>query len=71
MNELADYISEGIAGHGYRNVFDNRLDLVWPMEGNDRKKQNAGICAFAARNGWRVVFSPNGKMATFRPTKAA
>lgn len=66
MKELAEYISEGIEAHGYRFVFDNRLDDVFPLQNGDREKQGRQICAFAARNSWRVVLLQNGRMARFR-----
>jgi hypothetical protein len=70
MNLLAEYIREGVERRGYRYVFDQRLDQVWPVEDEaDRKTQMENIRQFADQHGWNVNFIRGGRIAIFRKPK--
>lgn len=65
MNPLIEYIREGIENRGSRVVFENRLDPIFPIVGEDRQPQMKQVRALAAAQGWKVVFQHGGKMARF------
>jgi hypothetical protein len=72
MNLLAEYIREGVDRRGFRYVFDQRLDQVWPLEADaDRKAQREQIREFAEQHGWHVSFIREGRIAIFRKPKPA
>lgn len=70
MNFLEDYIRKGVEERGFRYVFDNRLDPVWPPKSpDDRSEQMEQIRQFAQNQGWSVNFTRQGRIAIFRKPK--
>jgi hypothetical protein len=70
MNLLAEYIRQGVEQRGFRYVFDNRLDPVWPpLADDDRTVQMEEIRKFAADYGWSVTFTRKGRIAIFRKAR--
>lgn len=72
MDALAQKITDRLKDHKSATIFENDLELVWPITGKalqmlDQRKTL--IQAFAKAHGWSAVIHDPGMRVTFRKLK--
>ncbi|MEY2547361.1 MAG: hypothetical protein QOG48_2478 [Verrucomicrobiota bacterium] len=72
MKFLAEKIADRLKDHKSCTIFENDLQLVWPIIGKAlqlREQRNTLIKAFAKAHGWNATIRDPGIRVVFRKLK--